>query len=1134
MKKLITLYFLLTTLLLNAQVFVSTLAGNGTAGYLDTNGVNAQFSSPKGLCYDALGNVYVAEWGGGGRIRKIDPIGNVTTVASGMNNPNDVAVDPTGQHLYVVEWSGQRITHVDPNLGTVTVIAGNGMAGYIDGLPNSARFNLPSGITVGPNGDLFITEFSNHTVRRISMVNPTTAGNVSTLAGNGTSGCTNGVGSTALFQNPTGLCFNIAGDTIYVADWGNHVIRSINVSTGSVSLVAGICGVSGNVNGSTVVATFLRPHGIFSDAANNIYIAQEGNATGGHFIRRIDASTGNVSNFAGTGSPNFADGPALTSMFRSPFRVTGSCLGEIYIADTDNHRIRLITDQNIEPTFTGLDSSYCQNDPSVLLLPSPAGGIFSGSGINGNMFDPSQVQVGVTTYITYSYTDSYGCLHSITDSTLVNACCDTVSVLCSNNYTLGNNLVFNGDFEQGNLGFNSSYTYVPSSSWLNASEYDIVTNPQNTHNLFASCTDHTSGIGQMMVVNGSSTPNTNVWCQTININSNQIYEFGTWITSVDPQSPAILDFSINGVTIGTFSPSANTCNWQQFYTSWCSDTNTTATICIVNQNTQPIGNDFALDDIYFSERNFFNCDSNVTQNFYVNDYWGVDSTSLILHNNLCNPISNLNIYFDSPWFSGNIPNSINGNDSASIQIYFNANDSCIPFTINSFAVITASCPTFVSDTIWLIGNYTPPVFTAEINENDTTLCSSDSIILSSTQGDTFLWSSNPIGIVNSTDSSITVFASQSMVVYCAISDGCNTVIDSINIQVIPPAMGFVNVGICQGDSILLGGNYQTTSGNYNDTITGGSSSGCDSIVTTVLTVTPAINFIQTFVECEGFAISVGANVYSTTGIFNDTLLNTNGCDSIVTTDLTIILIPDFTISITDDNCEKQIGSITLTPDNPGVYTYIWTPNVSNTNSATNLPAGIYQIEVFNGNCTWDTTITLINNGMDPLTDFNYEVTDSTCFLGGFTTNMSVDASTFNWFIDGEFYSNTSFISFQFDDELSHTILLEAISVEGCKSSKEIILEFDYFDTPVFIPNVFTPNEDGMNDNWYVLGECVEEFECLIYNRWGNLLYTMMDIADKWDGTHNGKKVPQGVYVYTLTLKKSNGLKDTRRGHITIL
>lgn len=164
---------------------------------------------------------------------------------------------------------------------------------------------------------------------------------------------------------------------------------------------------------------------------------------------------------------------------------------------------------------------------------------------------------------------------------------------------LDSNLINNGDFENGNTGFSSSYTYNAVSVW-NEATYAVNTNPNNVHPNFAGCTDHTTGSGKMMIVNGAGTPNTDVWCQTIPVIPNTNYAFSTWLTTVVVNSPAVLQFSINGVILGQpFTAPSTNCTWEQFYEVWNSGSATSAQICIVNQNTATSGNDFALDDISF-------------------------------------------------------------------------------------------------------------------------------------------------------------------------------------------------------------------------------------------------------------------------------------------------------------------------------------------------------------------------------------------------------------------------------------------------------------------------------------------------------------------------------------------------------
>ena len=173
----------------------------------------------------------------------------------------------------------------------------------------------------------------------------------------------------------------------------------------------------------------------------------------------------------------------------------------------------------------------------------------------------------------------------------------SISFCAHSQCSITSNLVTNGNFESGNTSFSSSYGYNPGN--LNPEgKYDINTNPRNTHTNFAICGDHTTGSGNMMVVNGASVAGVTVWCGTVAVATNSTYTFSTWVASVHPSSPAILQFSINGVNLGsTFTASSTTCNWQQFCEMWSSGSNTSANICIVNQNTAAAGNDFALDDI---------------------------------------------------------------------------------------------------------------------------------------------------------------------------------------------------------------------------------------------------------------------------------------------------------------------------------------------------------------------------------------------------------------------------------------------------------------------------------------------------------------------------------------------------------
>ncbi len=164
---------------------------------------------------------------------------------------------------------------------------------------------------------------------------------------------------------------------------------------------------------------------------------------------------------------------------------------------------------------------------------------------------------------------------------------------------VGTNLIVNGDFSAGNTGFISGYNYTAFNT--TEGEYYVSPYPQYWNSALSACGDHTDGSGNMMLVNGAPAADVGVWSQTITVTPNTNYAFSTWIQALWPPNPAQLSFSINGKDIGSqITATLPTCNWTQFYTTWNSGNTTTATIAIVNKNTQIQGNDFALDDISFA------------------------------------------------------------------------------------------------------------------------------------------------------------------------------------------------------------------------------------------------------------------------------------------------------------------------------------------------------------------------------------------------------------------------------------------------------------------------------------------------------------------------------------------------------
>jgi uncharacterized repeat protein (TIGR02543 family) len=252
----ITVYAKWTT---NAAV--TTLAGSGNVGAINGTGTSASFDSPTGVTVDSAGNVYVADYNNH-LIRKITPGGDVTTLAgtsgtagdadgtgtdASFDSPHGVTVDSAG-HVYVADTFNHLIRRITPG-GEVTTLAGSGASGDADGTGTSAPFDSPVGVTVDSAGNVYVADYNNHLIRKI-----TPGGEVTTLAGSGEAGSADGTGTDASFNGPHGVTVDSAGN-VYVADYNNHLIRKITPG-GEVTTLAGTSGTAGDADGTSTDASF--------------------------------------------------------------------------------------------------------------------------------------------------------------------------------------------------------------------------------------------------------------------------------------------------------------------------------------------------------------------------------------------------------------------------------------------------------------------------------------------------------------------------------------------------------------------------------------------------------------------------------------------------------------------------------------------------------------------------------------------------------------------------------------------------------------------------------------------------------------------------------------------------------------
>ena len=356
---------------------VSTLAGMaGLSG--STDGANALFYNPLDLAVDGNGDVFVAD-AGNSAIREINPLGVTSTFAglAGVSGTNDgagpaarlvypcaITIDGNGI-LYVADGATASIRSITPG-GVVSTLAGSpGMYGAVDGPGRAALFDYPCGLVADSAGaNIYIADTGNNTIRKLAANLQ-----VTTLAGlaAGGSGSVDGTNTTARFLAAQAVAVDAAGN-VYVADTGNNTIRKI-APAGAVTTLAGQPGVKGSSNGVSGSAQFWRPTGITLDSSTNIYVVDSGN----HIIRKITPA-GMVTTLAGTaGIYGYADGTNGSAKFRSPAGIAADAGSTLYVADFGNAVIRKITPAGVVTTFAGMASTNISpdgsNNTSVFLMP---------------------------------------------------------------------------------------------------------------------------------------------------------------------------------------------------------------------------------------------------------------------------------------------------------------------------------------------------------------------------------------------------------------------------------------------------------------------------------------------------------------------------------------------------------------------------------------------------------------------------------------------------------------------------------------------------------------------------------------------------------------------------------------------
>jgi len=373
---------------------ITTVVGTGVGGYSGDGGsaTLAQIGSvltgrALTVRVDSVGNLYILDTPNF-RVRRVDKAtGNISTVAGNgtagysgdggsailaqiSSGSSGIALD-SADNLYIADTNNYRIRRVDKATGNISTVAGNGTTGFSGdgGSAILAQISSSYGIALDSADNLYIADVNNQRIRRVDKG----TGNISTVVGTGIAGFSGDGGSATLAQINTiaGITFDNA-DNFYIADRNNYRIRRVDKVTGNISTVAGngTTGFSGD-GGSAILAQMTTPYDIAFDSLGNLYLADMNNQR----IRRVDKATGNISTVVGTGVAGFSgDGSqAMNAQLNLPNSIAFDATGNLYILDSNNKRVRSIAPGPVPPTISSVVNQIIPMNRVLTALPLTVG-----------------------------------------------------------------------------------------------------------------------------------------------------------------------------------------------------------------------------------------------------------------------------------------------------------------------------------------------------------------------------------------------------------------------------------------------------------------------------------------------------------------------------------------------------------------------------------------------------------------------------------------------------------------------------------------------------------------------------------------------------------------------------------------
>lgn len=689
------------------------------------------------------------------------------------------------------------------------------------------------------------------------------------------------------------------------------------------------------------------------------------------------------------------------------------------------------------------------------------------------------------------------------------------------------NLIVNGDFTQGDVGFNSDYILHTGNNNLPDGRYSITRNARTVHGGFSNCSEHTNNDGLMMVVNASGQPN-DVWCQTITIESESEYRFSAWAASMVSQNPARLQFSINGVLIGdVFQAPTQTCQWREFTATWFSDNTTTAEICIANVNNTPAGNDFAIDDITFNRICVQEDEVTITV-ANLNASW--NSPGTICQNDTTLILSSLLAANATPGGTW----ELNGNPVTTISP-----SGLTPGDYDlSYTVTLGDCEAQDGQILTISEGANAGIATApaEVCQNDATSIDLSTLLDGEDDGGNWTETSASPSVDNAFDAFAGTFNPVGQApgtyefTYSVPSPPCSdaqaTVIVIVNAAPTADAGDTFELN-CAVDIVTIGGNNTTQTGNvsYRWTAVNGSP-----------IAVPDIPFTEVE-QADTYVLTV-------------TDLN-NGCSASDTVTVTSqITSPTATLETRPVSCNRDNdGTIIVTNVGNGEAPFLYALDggeFSEKNEFPFLSPGTYSVTVRDQNGCDTTLQTTLDQPEALEIDLQADVdNDPPLVAQGDSVVLRILFSKPETAIDSISWTPDSLgcrtcATATVRPMVSSTYAVRVVDQNGCVASDQISIFVEQLQR-VFIPNAFTPNGDGINDKLYI--SAAQEIRMVrsfyVLNRWGETMFSRENFMPNdpdlgWDGFFKGQKTPAGVYVYVAELELANGETAVVSGDVTLV